>query len=448
MSFAYRTCHACGFENAEVEKACPLCGGSSTDATAVADVTAVRASEWPTLPTSRGSASLAGKVYDGRFEVQGLVGRGGMGQVLRVVDRSNGRTMALKVIRPQDDDDPDRGRRFKREIESLAKIRHPAVLQVAQWGYEGGELFFVSELIDGEDLKLVTERRGPWPPAEAAAAVATVAEALAAAHKVGIVHRDVKPSNIMLARDGSIRLLDFGLARGFGVDVTTLTRTGMIVGTPAYMAPEQFEAASAVDERTDVYSLGIVLFELLTGRLPFSGSTPIGMALKHKTEAPPALASVNADVPAWLDRVVHQCLQKDPARRFPSASALAAVLRKTRTRTERRALPSGDVVVDDPTQVSDWALVLESPEEKTGWSAGMALCYDERYFQLVQIAPPARVDGVWTYRFALWPEGVVFRKRIDYEQDCLERDASREQREQKLSSKLGRWLRGDKPKGS
>ena len=205
-----------------------------------------------------------------------------MGQVFRVEDQTSGQTLALKVLRPLDSDDADRVRRFQREIQILTRIRHPVVLHILDWGDSPAGLYFVTELVDGEDLKLAIRRRGPWPAAEAAALGATLADALAAAHAQGVVHRDVKPNNVMIARDGSVRLLDFGLARGAGIDLTTLTRTGTILGTPGYMSPEQFDA-HGVDERSDVYSLGVVLFEVLTGRLPFTGQTPIAVALAHKT---------------------------------------------------------------------------------------------------------------------------------------------------------------------
>ena len=212
-------------------------------------------------------------MFGERYRVVSLLGSGGMGQVFRVEDQTSGQALALKVLRPLDGDDGDRVRRFQREIQILTRIQHPAVLRILDWGDSPAGLYFVTELVDGEDLKLAIRRRGPWPAAEAAALGATLADALAAAHAQGVVHRDVKPNNVMIARDGSVRLLDFGLARGAGIDLTTLTRTGTILGTPGYMSPEQFDA-HGVDERSDLYSLGVVLFEVLTGRLPFTRPDP------------------------------------------------------------------------------------------------------------------------------------------------------------------------------
>src|SRR6185295_11619835 len=208
-----------------------------------------------------------GQVFADRYRVDALIGAGGMGQVFRARDTRDHRDLALKVLHASHEEDADRSERFKREIGILSRIKHPAVPAIMDFGLHESELFFVSELVDGTDLKTEIKRRGPWNPVDAAALAAAVADALAAAHALGVVHRDVKPSNIMIGRDGSVKLLDFGLARGVGIDVTTLTRTGTIVGTPSYMSPEQFDT-HGVDERSDIYSLGVVLFEMRTGKLP------------------------------------------------------------------------------------------------------------------------------------------------------------------------------------
>jgi serine/threonine-protein kinase len=233
-----RTCDSCGFENAEPGKPCPLCGASEV-VPATEEMSTLLSPGTPT-PTAGGAGGVAvseGQVLGERYRIDCLLGRGGMGQVFRVTDLSTGQTLALKILRPVEGDDADRVRRFQREIQILTRIQHPAVLQIRDWGESPAGLFFVTELLDGEDLKVAIRRRGPFPPPEAAALGATLAEALAAAHARGVVHRDVKPNNVMIGRDGSVRLLDFGLARGAGIDVATLTRTGTILGTPGYMSP-------------------------------------------------------------------------------------------------------------------------------------------------------------------------------------------------------------------
>jgi serine/threonine protein kinase len=384
-----------------------------------------------------------GEVYAERYRVEALLGRGGMGQVYRVRDLRDDSPCALKLLLPEAEARPDRVERFKREIGVLSRIRHPAVLRIFAWGNRGDALFFVSELVDGPDLKTEIQRRGPWAMADALALSATVADALAAAHAAGVVHRDVKPNNIMIASDGSARLLDFGLARGVGIDMASLTRTGMVMGTPAYMSPEQFEGVD-VDERSDLYSLGVVMFEMLTGRLVFTGRTPMAVALLHRSEPPPLLRALRPDLPAWLERAILRCLEKDPSRRFAAASELAAELRRPRSGGvgRPRRLPSGDFVVEDQGEVTDWALVLLTLHEKTGWSPGLALHYEERYFRLGAIDPPRDKGGSWTYRFSPWPEAEIFRRIVDYEQDCVERAAAVEQG--RLGSRLSRWMSGRK----
>ena len=292
--------------------------------------------------------------------------------------------------------------------------------------------------MEGTDLKTEIKRRGPWTPAAAAALAASVADALAVAHGLGVVHRDVKPSNIMIGRDGAVKLLDFGLARGVGIDMTTLTRTGTIVGTPSYMSPEQFDT-HGVDERSDIYSLGVVLFEMLTGKLPFTGQTPVAVAIKHKIEPARPPRTLRADLPLWIDRVVVRCLEKDPARRFPTASELSAELRRARgTGPHARRLPSGDAVIEDEGGSTTWPLVLSSANEKTGWVLGMAIRIEERYYRLDAVQAPSGDSRRWTYRFGAWPEGSVFRRLVDYDQDCAERSAASAEG---LSSKLTRWIK-------
>jgi serine/threonine protein kinase len=221
--------------------------------------------------------------------------------------------------------------------------------------------------------------------------------------------------------------------------MTTLTRTGVIVGTPGYMSPEQFEGRG-VDERTDVYSLGIVLFELLTGRLPFTGRTPLAVAMKHKSEPPPAPRSLKVEIPAWLERVCLRCLEKDPASRFGSAAELARALRRPRAaQGEKRRLRTGDFVADADEDPGDWALILESVTEKSGWSSGMALRFEARYYKLEAISPPPLGAEHWRYRFLAWPEGQVFRRLVDYEEDCAARSA---QAPHSLSRKLRKWISG------
>jgi len=384
---------------------------------------------------SEARTTASGRVFAARYYVERVLGRGGMGEVFKARDYQTGTSVAVKVLTAAADD-KERIERFKREIGVLSKINHEGVPRILDWGVDRGHMFFVSELVDGHDLRAEIKRRGRFTPGDAAALGATVADVLAAAHAAGVVHRDVTPGNIMITRDGAVRVLDFGVARQTGVDTTTLTKTGMVVGTPTYMSPEQFDARW-VDERSDIYSLGVVLFELLTGRPPFQADTVIGVAMAHKQEVPPAARSMRDDVPGWLDRVVLKCLEKRPERRFTTAAALAAELRRMHGDTKLRRLPSGDWVKEDDEDADGWALVLQSEAEKTGWKTGIVLLYYDRYYKLQDLTSPGESTPRWTYRFTHHPQTEVIRTLINYRDDCAQRV---QQAKSSLRSTLKNWI--------
>ncbi len=444
-----KTCGSCGFDNVEEGKSCPLCGqvskiGAGLPSGQDETPTASLPEGWKAALTPGGGRNgnyPQGHLYGQRFRIDGLLGRGGMGTVYRVHDLVEKRNLALKILHASVQEEDDGAERFKREIEILSTLHHPAVPRVFGWGANADEHFFVAELVVGRDLKSVILDRGAWLAADAAALGATIADALASAHEAGIVHRDVKPDNIMLADDGSVKLLDFGVARGVGLDMKTITKTGMIVGTPQYMSPEQLDS-HRVDERSDVYSLGVVLFELATARLPFDGDTPLSVAMKHLTTPPPPIRSVKSDVPAWFEKIVSRCLEKAPAKRYLTARELAVDLRRPRITSapSARRLSSGDSVVEDSTGASDWVLVLQAPREKLGWAPGMALLFSGSYYKLRETVPPSSPGKSWTYRFSSWPEEEVFRRIVDYEADARASAA----RDEPLASKLRKWIPGGK----
>ena len=409
-----RTCESCGFDNAEVGQDCPLCGISA--------LTPQPSSDAPTLALSQTLSSVQfdpkqNPVFAERYHIKELLGKGGMGDVYRVHDTVAGRDVALKVLRRDASTNSTGLDRFRREIAVLTKLRHPAILSIFDHGIQGPDLYFVCEIVSGQDLRMELRKRGTFPPKDAMALAAVVADALGAAHAEGVVHRDVKPANIMVADDGSIRLVDFGLARPEGLDVERVTQTGEFVGTPAYMSPEQFDARK-VDARTDVYSLGVVLFEMLTGHAPFSASSVMSMAMKHLKEPPPAPSVLRSDLPPWIDRLVLKCLEKEPSRRFATAALLAEELRLPRTGSvaRPRRLPSGDSVVLAESGASEWALVLATPKEKEGWTSGLGLRFEDRIYKLVRAdLPSAGRKALATYRFVNWPEGEVIRRLVDYD---------------------------------
>ena len=256
-----------------------------------------------------------------RYELGPVLGQGGMARVHKGVDRQLDRRVAIKVLAPPFDRDDEFVERFRREARAAAGLSHPNIVAVFDSGSDDGTHFIVTELVEGETLA-DRLRDGPMPPADAVAVGVDVAHALAAAHALGLIHRDIKPGNVMLLPDGRVKVVDFGIARAAGSD--TLTHTGVVLGSTAYLSPEQ-AAGQPVDERADLYSLGCVLYEMLTGRVPFRADTPIATMYRHVNEDAPPPSTI-APVQPELEDVVLRCLEKDPKRRFASAPELEAAL--------------------------------------------------------------------------------------------------------------------------
>jgi serine/threonine protein kinase/WD40 repeat protein len=266
----------------------------------------------------------------GPYQLLARLGEGGMGQVFKARHSRLGRLVALKLIHPQQDGEPDIARRFLREMRSLARLDHPNIVHALDAGEDTGRLFLVMELVEGTDLATLVKDKGALPLALACDCARQAALALQHAHEQGLVHRDVKPSNLLLGTDGTVRLLDLGLARRNVTDEdnrsTSLTDTGMTMGTPDYVSPEQITDSKRVDIRADLYSLGCTLYHLLTGRPPFPGGT-LGLKLvKHQTEQPEVITALRADVPAGLAAVVQKLMAKNPEERYQSPAEVAAVL--------------------------------------------------------------------------------------------------------------------------
>jgi serine/threonine protein kinase len=263
----------------------------------------------------------------GRYRLLELLGRGGMGEVWRAHDTATNRTVAIKVLPPQLAQDDTFVQRFRREAETAARLNNPHIIPIHTYGEIDGRLYVDMRLIEGRDLDKVLGE-GPLEPGRAVRIIEQVATALHAAHKVGLVHRDVKPSNILLDEDDFAYLIDFGIARG--VDETRMTATGAMIGSWHYMAPERM-AAQEADARADIYALTCVLYECLTGAPPFPGDTLESQVAGHLTTPPPRPSITEPEVPAAFDAVVIKGMAKDPEQRYPTTNDLARAAREATT---------------------------------------------------------------------------------------------------------------------
>jgi len=275
-------------------------------------------------------------VVGDKYRVLRPIGRGGMGAVFEAEHALTGRRVAVKVLLPQFAENEVLAKRFVNEARAAARIQDPHVVEVVDLGRTpAGELYIVLEYLDGRELKAAIREEAPFPAERACHVAAQVAALMGKAHALGIVHRDLKPANVfLLARDRDAdyaKVLDFGIAKLRPAETqegehTQLTRTHDVVGTPLYMAPEQLKGSREVDARADVYSMGVMLYQMLSARLPFTGESMADIFLKVMTESPPPLAALRPDLPADLAAVVARCLDRDPARRFADGAALAEAL--------------------------------------------------------------------------------------------------------------------------
>jgi hypothetical protein len=266
-----------------------------------------------------------GDLIADRYELEELVGTGGMSSVFRARDLQLGRRVAIKILHERLAGDPEYLERFRREARAVAKLSHPNIVTVIDRGDDDGRQYIVFEHVEGENLKELVQRTGRLPVRRAIELGLAVADGLAFAHDQGLVHRDVKPQNVLLSREGDVKVTDFGIARSLEVE-HGVTQTGTVLGTGEYLAPEQ-ASGRPISPATDVYSLGVVLWELLAGEVPFSGENFVAVALRHVNEPPPSLQEQRPDISPRLAATVERALAKDPARRFPSMAALARELR-------------------------------------------------------------------------------------------------------------------------
>src|SRR6266536_660190 len=271
--------------------------------------------------------TMGPRILAGRYEVGRLLGAGGMAEVYEGHDRLLARQVAIKILLSQYAHDAGFLERFRREAQSAASLSHPNIVGVYDTGSDGDTWFIVMELVAGNTLRDLIHLHGPVHPARAAEICSEVAGALAVAHARGIVHRDVKPGNVMLTTEGKVKVMDFGIARATAVP--SITQTSAVVGTAQYIAPEQAQGLEA-DARSDLYSLGCCLYEMVTGQVPFSGPTPVAIAYRHVREEPTPPRALNPDVPPPLERVCLKAMAKRPEDRYQTAAEMQRDLERVR----------------------------------------------------------------------------------------------------------------------
>lgn len=277
-------------------------------------------------PWSAPSVSGEHVILNGRYEILGLLGSGGMGSVYRAFDRELDELVALKTLRSDSVASPRTLERFRREVKLARRVTHPNVARTFDIGEDGNERFLTMEYVDGESLAALMGREGRLSPARATAIALSLCSGLAAAHGVGVVHRDLKPENVLIEKTGRVVITDFGIACARADAADSRATAGVVVGTPAYMAPEQVEAQPDIDARADIYALGILIYEMLTGAMPFTGTSPYAIASARLTLDAPDPRRDRPDLPEALCRVVMRCMARDRHDRYPSVERVSAEL--------------------------------------------------------------------------------------------------------------------------
>jgi serine/threonine protein kinase len=331
-------CPQCHYENPPGSIRCVKCDSDFNLAGVTlpsdADTVATGVASGWSKPPERASRVAAvaqtlqpGAVLGERYEILQLLGEGGMGAVYKARDREVDRLVALKIIRPELASQPEVLRRFKQELILARKVTHKNVIRIFDIGEAEGIKFISMDFIEGQDLRALLRQKGKLAPEEAVNIMVQVGQALEAAHSEGVVHRDLKPQNIMIDAQGRATVMDFGIARS--TELTGMTQTGALIGTPEYMSPEQAKGQE-VDARSDLFTLGIIFYELLTGKTPYQADTVLGLLLKRTQERAQPPIELDSTIPRYLSDVVVRCLEIEPRARYQKASEIVADLEAQR----------------------------------------------------------------------------------------------------------------------
>src|ERR671936_3071228 len=288
------------------------------------------------------SDTLIDTLFHGRYKILRKLGAGGMANVYLAEDQTLGRRVAIKILNERHANDDQFVERFRREAQNAAALAHPNIVSIYDRGEAEGTYYIAMEYLEGRSLKELILSRGPAPVSVAIDYARQILSALRFAHRNGIVHRDIKPHNVLVDGEGRLKVTDFGIARA---GASQMTEEGSIIGTAQYLSPEQAKDAP-VDQTSDIYSLGIVLYELLTGEVPFKGDTPVEIAMKHLSTVPEPPSAKRSDIPHDLDLVVMRALAKDPGDRYTSAEEMDADLERV-----ARGLAVSPVTADAATQI-------------------------------------------------------------------------------------------------